>query len=119
LSDYQLTTIMQIWIVLPYLLLVSGIYWYRSRSFLKSAHGIAILLAFAYAVLISEINEFGPPLIYYVPMYVLLIAGLISILVSIKAFNDKKWVHLIHGLTLLSAFLVWFVGSMAIAHDWI
>ena len=119
LSDYQLTTIRQIWVVLPYLLLVSGIYWYWSRSFFKSVHGIAILLAFGYAVWVSELTEFGPPLKYYVPMYVLLIAGLSSMLASIKAFPGKKWVHLIHGFTLLSAFLVWFVGSMAIAHDWI
>src|SRR5690606_35387123 len=83
LSDYQLTTIRQIWVVLPYLLLVSGIYWYWSRSFFKSVHGIAILLAFGYAVWVCELTEYGPPLEYYVPMYALLIAGLGSMLVSL------------------------------------
>lgn len=119
MSDYQITTIKQIWVALPNLLLVSGIYWYFSRSLLKSVHGIAILLAFSYAVWVCELTEFDPALKYYVPMYILFIAGLISMLVSFKTFIGKRWVHLIHGFTLLSAFLVWFVGSMAIAHDWI
>ncbi|WP_419811486.1 hypothetical protein [Bacterioplanoides sp.] len=119
MSEYQIATIRQIWIVLPFLLFVSGAYWHSSRSLIKSAHGILILLAFSYAVWVSELTEFGPPFKYYAPMYVLLIAGLASMTFSFKAFIGKKRVHLVHGLTLLSAFLVWFVGSMAIAHDWI
>lgn len=119
LSDYQITVIKQVWLVIPYLIFVSTLYWYSSRSFLKSAHGVLILLAFVYAVVICEYTEFGPPLKVYVPMYILLLAGLASMTFSLKAFHGKKWVHIIHGLSLSSALLIWFVGSMAIAHDWI
>ncbi len=119
LSEYQITTIRQIWPFLPFLLVVSGLYWYSSRSFLKSAHGISIFLAFSYAVVVSEFTEFAPAILFYIPMWLLLISGLASMAFSFSAFIGKKWVHLVHGITLLSAFLVWFVGSMAIAHDWI
>lgn len=119
MSDYQITTLMQIWWVIPYLFFVSTLYWFLSYSFLKSAHGILIILAFVYALVVCEYTEFGPPLKVYVPMYIFLIAGLASVAFSFKAFNGKSWVHIIHGFSLLSAFLIWLVGSMAISHDWI
>ena len=46
-------------------------------------------------------------------------SALASMVFSFKAFTGKKWVHLIHCVTFISAAFVWFVGSMAIAHDWI
>lgn len=118
MSDYQITTIRQIWLVLPYLLLVSGLYWYFLRSFLKSVHGVAILFAFGYAVWVCEFTEFGSPLKFYIPMYVFLVLGLASMAYSFASFAGRKLVHLVHIFTLMSAFLVWFVGSMAISHDW-
>lgn len=119
MSNYQITTIEQIWMVIPYLIFVTILYWSSSRSFLKSAHGALILLAFAYSVIVCEFTEFGPPQSVYVPMHILLVAGLVSIAFSFKAFQGRLWVHVIHVFTLLSAFLVWFIGSMAISHDWI
>lgn len=112
-------TVRQVWILLPFLLLVSGIYWYSSRSLLKSLHGIAVLMAFGYAVWICEKTESDPLFQYYIPMYILLVGGLASMAFSLKAFAGKKMVHLIHSLTLISIFLIWVVGSMAISHDWI
>lgn len=112
---------MQVWLVIPYLIFVSTLYWLASRSILKSAHGALILFAFAfaYAVIICEFTEFDPPQSVYIPMHILLVAGLVSIVFSFKAFQDRGWVHIVHVFSLLSAFSVWFVGSMAIAHDWI
>lgn len=93
----------------PLLVLISFI--------LKSAHGVLILLAFVYAVVICEYTAFGPPLKVYVLMYILLLAGVASMIFSLKAFHGIKWMHIIHGLSLSSALLIWFVDSMAIAHD--
>lgn len=119
LTEYQLSAIDQVWYVIPYLLFVSGLYWVASKSVLQSSHGFAILIGFGYAVWVCEYTEFGPPSSYYIPLHIFLFIGLVSLAFSFKAFSGRKWVHSIHAVTLVSAFLVWFVGSMAISHDWI
>lgn len=110
---------MQIWFVIPYLILVSTLYWLWSRSILKSSHGVLILLAFVYAVVICEYTEINPPQSVSIPMYILLAAGLVSMLFSFTAFKNKGWVHIIHVFSFLSAFFVLAIGSMAIDHQWI
>jgi H+/Cl- antiporter ClcA len=119
LNDYQIQTIEQVWILLAYLVVVSYIYWRNSRSIFKSAHGMIIFSAFLYAVIISRYTEFDPPHEYYWPLIGLVFIGIASAVFSITAFKGKKWMHLLHLGTLTSGFFVWFVGSMAIAHDWV
>lgn len=80
--------------------------------FVKSEHALAIPLLF-YVVWVCEVTELDPNFEYYVTLHISIAAGLISVASSFGAFSGKKWVHLIHGFTLLSAFLVWFIGSMS------
>jgi len=119
LSDYQISTIREAWVVLVYLLLLSGLYWYNSKLFSRSAHGIVLFFGLVYAVVISEYTQVGAPDYYNWPLHLILIVGLVSVVFSFRAFQGKKWVHLIHVLTIISAFWVWFIGSMAISHDWL
>jgi hypothetical protein len=119
LDDYQVSTINQIWHVIPYLIFVSGLYWFNTKSLMKSLHGFLILCAFLYAVIISKYTQPIVPIYYYIPLYLLLISGIISIGLSLTAFKNHRWVHIIHSMTLIAAFVIWFIGSMAIGHDWI
>jgi hypothetical protein len=119
LSEYQISTIRQIWPVLIFLGFVSVFYWIKTKSFLQSAHGLLILISFFYAVVICEYTKFNPPGYYYWPLYALLLFGFASMIFSFRAWPGKKWLHAIHILTVISSFLVWLIGAMAIAHDWI
>lgn len=102
-----------------YSALMSGLYFYFSKKVLSSLHGILIILAFLYAAIISGYTESGVSSSYYWPLHALLIFAIISASYSIREFASKRWVHLGHLGTLLSSAMVWFIGSMAIGHDWI
>jgi hypothetical protein len=119
LSDYQIQTIGQAWIALAYLLVVSATYWFNTKSAIKSAHGLFLIVAFGYAVVVSEHTEFGPPDYYYWPAHFFVFAGFVSTIYSLGAFKGEKWRHILHIGTLVAGAFVWFVGLMAIAHDWI
>ncbi|MEH6588579.1 MAG: hypothetical protein V7720_18665, partial [Halioglobus sp.] len=53
LNEYQISTINHVWYCAVYLLSISVIYWAKSKSIKQSAHGLLILLGFAYSVVVS------------------------------------------------------------------
>jgi hypothetical protein len=119
MDTYQLTVIEQIWPSIPFLLFVSVLYWTQSKSIKQSMHGILFISALFYAAFICKYTgtTIPVPIYYFIPMYIFLITGLISVIYSFQAFSGYKWVHIIHSLTLTAAFIIWFIGSMAIGHD--
>ncbi|MEH6544213.1 MAG: hypothetical protein V7721_09740 [Porticoccaceae bacterium] len=119
LSDYQVSVIRQVWILLLYYPLVSVIYYANSKSVTQSAHGVLALAGFFYAVIACEFTEFAPPDYWYWPIYICAALALASVLYSFKAFKGKKVVHLIHAVTLVSVLLSNFVALMAVSHDWV
>ncbi len=102
-----------------YSALMSGLYYWFSKKVLPSLHGALIILAFLYAAIISGYTEFGVSSFYYWPLHILLVLAIASAAYSMREFGSKRWVHLAHLGTLVSGAMVWFIGSMAIAHDWI
>lgn len=117
MSDYQFTVISQVWILLIILPFISAFYYLKSKSILRSAHGVLIVIGFAYAVVACSYTEFDPPSYWYWPVYFFFWASLASMVYSLQAQNVKIYIHLIHGVTLLSNLLVNFVALMAISHD--
>jgi hypothetical protein len=43
----------------------------------------------------------------------------VSVVYSLITFQGHRAIHLLQLLQLPSALLLWFVGGMAISHDWI
>ncbi len=119
LTDYQVTVIRQVWVLLLILLFISVFYFLRTKSILQSAHGALVFIGFVYAVVACEYTEFDPPDQWYWPVYFCFWASIASMLYSFKAFEGKKYIHLVHGVTVLSILLVNFVALMAVSHDWI
>lgn len=102
-----------------YSVVVSGLYYYFSKKVLSSLHGLLIVLAFIYAAIIGGYTEYGVSSMYHWPLHILLISALASAAYSMREFCGKRWVHLAHLGTLVSSAMLWFIGSMAISHDWI
>jgi len=119
MSDYQLNVIGQVWILIIFYPIVSAIYYINSKSITQSAHGLLALFGFIYAVIACDFTDHAPAGIWYVPIYVFLFLSLASTAYSYKAFKGKKFVHLIHGVTIVANLLTAFVSLMAVAHDWI
>lgn len=119
LSDHQIHTIGQAWVPLTYLMLVSAAYWFNTKSVAKSAHGVVLILAYVYAVVVSEYTSFGSPGFYHWPLHFLAVTAIVSVIYSLSAFKGEKWVHLVHVGTVVSGFVVWFSGGMEISHDWL
>ncbi|WP_444905581.1 hypothetical protein ACJJI3_09530 [Microbulbifer sp. ZKSA004] len=119
MSDYQINVIRQVWVLLIFYPFISAFYYANSKSFLQSAHGIIALIGFAYAVVACEFTDFGPPDYWYWPIYFCFMLSFASIVYSLKAFKGKKYIHVIHGVTIIANLLTTFVALMAVAHDWI
>jgi len=119
LSDYQVSTVKQVWILLVVLFAISTFYLVKTKSVFQSAHGYLILVGFAYAVIASGVTEFAPESYWYWPVYFFFSASIVSMVYSFKAFKGKKVIHLLHVATIFSNLLVNFVALMAISHDWI
>ncbi|MEO9273850.1 hypothetical protein ABFY09_03240 [Marinomonas sp. 5E14-1] len=121
LSEYQLSVLFldDVRIFLIFALLISIAYFYASKSILASLHGMLIIAAFLYAAIVSGHTDYGISAEYYWPLNILLLLALASAVYSIREFPGKRWVHLSHLGTCLSGVMIWFVGAMAISHDWI
>lgn len=119
MSDYQFNVIRQVWFFLVFYPFISAFYYVNSKSILQSAHGLVALLGFAYAVVACEFTEFGPPDYWYSPIYICFLASIASMIYSLRAFKGKRYVHLVHGITIVSNLLTTFVALMAVSHDWI
>ena len=100
MSDYQLGVIRQVWALVLFYPVVSAIYYANSKSIAQSAHGVLAFIGFSYAVIACEYTEFDPETYWYYPIYAFFVLSLLSVIYSLKAFKDKKFVHLIHIVTI-------------------
>ena len=119
LSNYQVNTIRQVWILLIYYPILSYSYYKNSKSIFQSAHGIVALIGFIYAVVACEFTERDPADFWYWPIYICFFLSLGSILFSLKAFKGNKSVHFVHVITIIVNIMTSVVALMAVAHDWI
>jgi len=55
---------------------------------------------------------------WIIPFWLILILYLISLVVSLLKFEGNKIVHIALIAEIISAFLIWLVGTMTITHDW-
>lgn len=120
ISHYHVVVISQHWYLYIYLVLVTLVDWYVSRSIYKSVHGILLITASIYAVYISESTSvfYSPDYLYW-PLHALCFLGLLSAIYALSKFQDKFWLHILHAGTMLSSVFIWFGGIMIISHDWI
>ena len=123
LTDYQLSALGQIWVVLLVPTITPFLYWFYSKNqivlrAITSSHGAILLSAFFYAVAVSPRTGFNNWESWIIPFYMLLFVYVISIVVSLFKFKGNRWVHIALTLELPSAFLIWLVGTMTITHDW-
>lgn len=122
-SSYQMFALGQIGPALPVAAVVSIVY-YRvprpqtlARRALASSHGIFLLLAADYAIAISKWSNV---LVFYtIPFWFLLVLFLASATYALFQYRGWIAVHSLQLLLLLSAFWIWFVGTMTITRDWI
>jgi len=121
LNEYQLMVLFldDVRIFLIYALLVSGAYFYFTKKAFTSLHGLFIIAAFVYSVIISGFTERGAHQAYYWPLDILLMLALVSAIHSVRELAGKRWIHFVHIGTFVSAAFIWFVGGMAISHDWL
>jgi len=123
ITDYQLSALSQIWIVLLVPLATTILYWYHSKSqfarrVITSSHGLILLTSFLYAVAVCPITGLKNYDSWIIPFWLILILYLISLVVSLLKFEGNKIVHIALIAEIISAFLIWLVGTMTITHDW-
>ena len=105
-----------------YLVFVSLIFWFKDSNSLKfrlfvSAHGLLVLAVFGIAYLIFLTGIIKTWLLYF--FFVLLLLPICSIVFSFIYFKGHKLFHVLHLITLLALFWVFFVGGMMVTHDFI
>jgi hypothetical protein len=114
-----------LWLALLVPAVVSLCYYLSSRTYVVrqrliwSAHGVLLLLAFAYAVAISPWSANGNWALLIWPYWVLLGLFVLSVVYSLIFFKGHRAIHLLQLLQLPSALWIWFIGTMTITHDWL
>ena len=99
---------------LPLLLIAS----LHGRKLVSCLPGLVAILGFLVNCVVSGFTsqESSKYLDYLPTLWFLITAALI--IPSVVALR-RRWVGLLHLMTLAGALFLWFVSSMAIAHDWI
>ena len=92
------------------------------RYWITVLHPLLIPAAFLFAVLTSPAVD-GPigerPYVVWLGFYGLLILSIAGIVASSFPWRDRWWLPAVHFVTLLVVLWCTFIGSMAIAHDWL
>ena len=89
------------------------------RRLLLSSQGFFLFLAAYYALVISLWSK-GQWQTFILPFWILLALSLIAMVYSFFHYRGRlAIVHALQVFILPSAFLLWFIGAMTIAHDWI
>jgi hypothetical protein len=88
-----------------------------NRRLIACAPGIMSITAFALACAVSQFTAYGASLVGYVYMAVMLIA-LAFVVPAILALHNRA-LGFFHLLTLSGQVFLFFVGAMAISHDWL
>ena len=87
------------------------------RRLLACAPALVALAAFLIACIASGWTSHAPDIAHYVYVAAMALAA-VGIFPSLHALRNK-WVALLHLSTFAGVAFLWFVGSMALAHDWI
>ena len=122
---YQIFAINQAGLVLLVPAAVSVCYYMSARAYPTAqrlswaAHGVLLLIAFAYAVAASPWSDQGHWSALIWPYWSLIVVFAISSIYSLIWFQGHRAVHLLQLLQVPSALFIWFIGTMTITHDWI
>ena len=114
--------ILQAALFFGYLVFVSLLFWFNDSNSTKfrlfvSAHGLLLLAVFAIAYLIFISGVIQAWLLYF--FVALFLFPISSIIFSLLYFKGHKLFHVLHLITLLALFWVFFVGGMMVTHDFI
>ena len=80
---------------------------------------IAVILAFAVAAYVSLYTTYESSSIPTIAYSLLLLFSLSLIFMTAHSFQASRIWYVLHILTLLGTAYLWFIGGMAITHDWI
>ena len=90
----------------------------QGRRLIACSPSLAALAVFAISCIVAGLPGVEHrPLVEYVPLLGLLLTIVLFVPSTLSLRN--RWFGLIHLLTLAGALLSWFVGAMAITHDWL
>lgn len=107
---------------LAYAVAVSTFFYIKTKSVLRSVHGILIVFLYLYACVAMRYSEFGSAPKYDIPLLVLLGFSFLSVVFSCTSFKGKGWQNmflLLHIGTVFCGLFVWFISAMAVSHDWL
>lgn len=113
------------WMLAPILALgISAVYFFTSpktevlsKRLLASAHGLAITLLYAAAMVVFRTNSANPK--FGGPFLLSLMIPLLLIVVSFFVYRGIKAVHWLQLLNLLCLGWTYFIGSMAVTGNWL
>ena len=115
--ETQLLVLLTLFLALT---LVSVLYFFLCRSLpvgtriAASAHGFLVALVLPYGLLVDALIRGDAPAFLQVPIALLPLLALVSIGYSVRAYPGSRWIHLVHGVTIVLAWPVVFLGSVAI-----
>jgi hypothetical protein len=124
-TGYQIFAINQAGLVLLVPTAVSVCYYMSARTYptaqrlLWAAHGVLLLIAFAYAVAVSPWSDHGRWGVLIWPFWILLGLFVVALAYSVIWFQGNRAVHFLQLLQVPSAAFIWLIGTMVITHDWI
>ena len=90
----------------------------RSRL-LPALPNIAVILAFVGAAFGSFYTTYESSSMPMITFVLLLLFSLSLLFVTARSFHASRIWYVLHILTLLGTVYLWFIGGMAISHDWI
>lgn len=77
-----------------------------------------IISSFIIAAFISTYTTIESYELYWWAYQATLLLAVISIIYSVMWHDGNNAIHIIHLFTLFSVAYLWFVGGMALSHDW-
>lgn len=124
LNSYQYYSIGEAWFLLTILIVVSALYWWRSRNIGLSrlavgCSGVFVVLAYCYAVIISPVSGDENWKVLIWPFNIMIGLGIVLVVYSMIKFKGNRIIHLLHMVQLPCFFFLWFLGGMTITHDWL
>jgi hypothetical protein len=88
----------------------------RAQRMRTSAHGIWLLAAAVYPVLVAPFS-ISSPFVWLLPFWILMVIFVVSLIYGVAAFEGSRWVHLFQVVEAPCALLILLIGTMTIGHD--
>ena len=124
MTQYQLSVLVDGALAALYLILVSVVYFVRSSNtsrgskLLAASPGAYFAAVFLISVLTSEVESSSRELVGWIHGF-LNLGGLPLLIAAVRAYEGPRSSHVLLLGVLVAAAYLWFLGGMAIAHDWL